>query len=65
MISLNLTAEIRCARYYQVVFIHSLNTDITNPEFVGCGGIQGLRVDKFVARNVTFRGQSTVGQNYS
>ena len=57
MTSQNLTAEIRCTRYSQVVFNHSLNIDITNLEFVGCGSIQGLRVDRFVARNATFSGQ--------
>ena len=60
--SQNLTAEIRCERYSQVVFNHSLNVDITNLEFVGCGGIQGLRVDRFVANNATFRGQETALQ---
>ena len=52
-----LTAQIKCTRYSQVVFNHSLNIDIANLEFVGCGGIQGLRVDRFVARNATFRDQ--------
>ena len=58
MISQNyLTAQIRCTRYSQVVFNHSLNIDIANLEFVGCGGLQGLRVDRFVAHNATFRCQ--------
>ena len=57
MTSQNLTAEIRCARFSQVVFNHSLNVEITNLEFVGCGDIQALRVDEFVAHNATFRGQ--------
>ena len=57
MTSQNLSAEIRCTRHSQVVFNHSLNIDITNLEFVGCGSIQGLRVDRFVARNATFRDQ--------
>ena len=61
MTSQNLTAQIRCARYSQVVFNHSLSIDITNLEFVGCGDIQGLRVDRFVARNSTFRGQEYSG----
>ena len=33
----NQTAEIRCARYSQVVLNGFLNVDITNLEFFGCG----------------------------
>ena len=61
MTSQNLTAEIRCTRHSQVVFNHSLNVDITNLEFFGCGGVQGLRINRFVACNATFRGQEYNG----
>ena len=61
MTSQDLTAEIRCTRHSQVVFNHSLNVDITNLEFFGCGGIQGLRINRYVACNATFRGQEYNG----
>ena len=61
MTSESIPAQIRCASYSRIVFNCSQNIFITNLEFIGYGGNQLLRVQKFVARNATFRGQGKSG----
>ena len=61
MTSENMSAQIRCASYSKMVFNCSQDVLFTNLEFVGCGGNQLLRVERFVARNTTFRGQGNSG----
>ena len=57
----NIAAQIKCASYSKMVFNCSQNVLVTNLEFVGCGGNQLLRVERFVAHNTTFRGQENSG----
>ena len=59
MTSENMTAQIRCASasHSNMVINWTQNVLITNLDFIGCGGNQLLRVERFVASNVMFRGQ--------
>ena len=51
------TTIIICASYSQIIFNHSHTVQITNLEFIGCGGNQVMNVDKFVVHDSSFKGQ--------
>lgn len=61
MTSQDLTAQIICANFSQIIINHSQNIHITNLELVGCGGNQVLNVDNFVVHETTFKGQGNSG----
>ena len=61
MSSENITAQIECTDYSEMIFNYSQNVFITNLEFTGCGGNQMMNVDNFVIRDTTFRGQENRG----
>ena len=61
MTSENITAQIECTSYSEMIFNYSQNVFVTNLEFIGCGGNQMMNVDNFVIRDTTFFGQDNRG----
>ena len=61
MTSQHLTTQIRCASYSLIIFNRSHTVQITNLEFIGCGGNQVVNVDKFIVHDTSFKGQGNSG----
>ena len=61
MQSENSTAHIACENYSSIYFNHSSYIEITNLEFIGCGGNQVIHVEEFVVQDTKFKGQDYSG----
>ena len=57
MTSLSSTAQIECSNDSHIHFNHSLFIQITDLEFIGCGGNQVENVEEFILQNSKFGGQ--------
>ena len=54
----NLTTQILCMDYSNILFLYSQHVEIANLEFIGCGGNQVINVKEFVVQDTIFRGQN-------
>ena len=61
MRSENSTVYIVCENYSNIYFNHSHNIEITNLEFIGCGGNQVKHVVEFIVRDTKFEGHQESG----
>ena len=61
MTSQHLTTQIRCTSDSLIIFNRSHTVQITNLEFIGCGGNQVVNVDKFIVHDTSFKGQEKSG----
>ena len=56
---------LQCTLYvkltHNIYFNHSYNIEITNLEFIGCGGNQVNHVVQFIVQNIKFDGQEYSG----
>ena len=61
MLPENSTAHIACAISSNLYFLHSQYVEISNLEFIGCGGNQVKYVAEFVVQDTKFNGQNYSG----
>ena len=56
--SMNSTPKIVCRNNSNIFFLYSQHVNITNLEFIGCGGNQIINIAKFVLQDTTFKGKN-------